>query len=487
MNDPVFSSRIKRVAPVGLVTLITFFALLAFQWAKHVVMPDMTIWESHAITAVFACLVAALGTQLALRAREKVNRQVAQEIAERQRAEAALRHTEIESHSLIERRRHVAEGLHDILAVLNSNHSLDEILDYIVAQANRLLDAEAVALFRLKSEEKQLMIQSARGLNAAYVSQANVPLGQGVVGKSALIGQPVTLADVTCISPDNELLLDREQATALEHLALCYRAVMSVPLMIKGEVYGAIALYYCEPRQFSPEEISLAVAFSHQAALAIANARLRVQAERTAVLAERNRLARDLHDTVSQSLLALSLMAEVLPAVWQKDRAEGQQTLKELHRLAQSAQVEMRTLLLELRLPALTEACLGDLLRKLAEIIIAWTRLPIEVVVQGQGVLPPEVQVALYRIAQETLNNAAKHAAATHVTVNLHYFPAEGAEAGVELRLCDDGCGFDMAQVSLDQLGLGIMRERAETIGASFQIESQPGQGTQVVVQWRDR
>ncbi|HSD84678.1 MAG TPA: GAF domain-containing sensor histidine kinase, partial [Anaerolineae bacterium] len=476
---------IKRVAPLGLATLITFFALLVFQWAKHLILPDMTIWESHTITAVFACLVAALGTYLALRTREKFGQRVAQEIAERKRAEATLRHTETESRSLIERRHQIAEGLHDILAVLNSNHSLDEILDYIVAQASRLLDADAVALFRLRPGEKLLVIQSARGLNADYVSQAKVPLGQGVVGKAALTGQPVMLSDITCIPPD-EVFLDQERAALLERLALCYRAVLSVPLLVKGEAYGAITLYYCEPHAFSPEEVSLAVTFSHQAALAVANARLRVQAERNAALAERNRLARDLHDTVSQSLLSLSLMAEVLPALWQKDRAEGQQALRELHRLAQSAQVEMRTLLWELRLPALTETCLGDLLRKLAEITTAWTHVPIEVIVEGQGGLPPEVQVALYRIAQETLNNAAKHAAATQVTLKLHYPPAEGIESGVDLQICDDGCGFDVTQVPLDRLGLGIMRERAETVGAQLRIESRSGHGTQVVARWRD-
>jgi signal transduction histidine kinase len=146
----------------------------------------------------------------------------------------------------------------------------------------------------------------------------------------------------------------------------------------------------------------------------------------------------------------------------------------------------MRALLLELRPAALTEAWLGDLLRQLAEAVTGRARLPVAVTVDGRdgrdGLhhLPPDVQIALYRIAQEALNNTAKHAGATRAEVRLRFTPEQ-----VELHIGDDGCGFDPATVPAGHLGVGIMRERAGTIGAALQIDSRTGRGTQVLVTWR--
>jgi two-component system nitrate/nitrite sensor histidine kinase NarX len=396
----------------------------------------------------------------------------------------------------IERRRQVAEGLRDILAVLNSNRPLNEILDYILVQASQSLGAEAVAIYRLESEGELLSIQAARGLDPGYVADANIPVGQSVTGQAVLKRQPVTLSDVAAVSPEDDLSLDRQRRDLLERLGSHYRALLAAPLK-NGEVYGAITLYYHEPRTFADEEIRLAVAFSDQVALAIQNAQLRTQVEQAAVAAERSRLARDLHDSVTQTLFSASLTAEVLPIVWERHREEGQQALEELRQLTRGALAEMRTLLLELRPAALMETRLDDLLRQLAEAVIGRARVPVTVKVQGQGALPPDVHVALYRIAQEALNNVAKHAGASQATVRLCYAappssppsipPREGEEGGrVELCISDDGRGFDMHQVAPDHLGLGIMRERAETINATLSIESQCGHGTQVVVTWTD-
>ena len=388
----------------------------------------------------------------------------------------------------IERRRQVAEGLRDILAVLNSNRSLNEILDYILGQACRLLGAEAVAVYRLESEGELLNIQAARGLDPGYVADANIPVGQSVTGQAVLKRQPVTLSDVAAVSPDDDLSLDRQRRALLERLGSHYRALLAVPLK-NGKVYGAITLYYHKPRAFADEEIRLAVAFSDQVALAIQNAQLRAQVEQTAVAAERSRLARELHDSVTQILFSASLMAEVLPVVWERDQVEGQQALDEIRELTRGALAEMRTLLMELRPAALTKAKLDDLLRQLAEGVIGRARVPVTLKVEGQGALPPDVHVALYRIAQETLNNVAKHAEASQATVGLYYAPPPAGETEggrVELRISDDGRGFDVDQVSSDHLGLGIMRERAEGIGATLTIKSQPGHGAQVVVTWTD-
>jgi signal transduction histidine kinase len=202
-------------------------------------------------------------------------------------------------------------------------------------------------------------------------------------------------------------------------------------------------------------------------------------------------LARDLHDAVTQTLFSASLIAEVLPRIWERHPEEGRRRLDELRELTRGALAEMRTLLLELRPSALVDAALGDLLRQLAESITGRARVPVSVEVEGECALPPEVKVALYRIAQEALNNVAKHAGASQALVSLRYFPLDvGGERGgagvVELRVSDDGRGFNLESVPPESLGLGIMRERAEAIGAALNIDSEVGHGTQVVVAWKD-
>jgi PAS domain S-box-containing protein len=203
------------------------------------------------------------------------------------------------------------------------------------------------------------------------------------------------------------------------------------------------------------------------------------QLEQAATTAERERLARELHDAVTQVLFSASLIADTLPRVWERHPEEGQCGLEELRRLTHGALAEMRTLLLELRPGALSEQKLGVLLRQLTDGMMARTRMPVTTTVAGDNSLPTEVRIALYRIAQEALNNIAKHARASQATVSLDNEPD-----CVTLRISDDGRGFDPSSVQAHQLGMKIMHERAQAIGASFKATSQPGQGTEIVVMW---
>jgi two-component system nitrate/nitrite sensor histidine kinase NarX len=141
----------------------------------------------------------------------------------------------------------------------------------------------------------------------------------------------------------------------------------------------------------------------------------------------------------------------------------------------------MRTLLLELRPRALVDAELGDLLQQLTEAFASRTPVKVSLTVEGQRSLPPGVQIALYRMSQEALNNVTKHARATRVTVSLRHQPEE-----VELRIRDDGRGFDPDCVQPGRLGLNILQERAEAIGATLQVTSRADQGTEIAVIWSD-
>lgn len=203
------------------------------------------------------------------------------------------------------------------------------------------------------------------------------------------------------------------------------------------------------------------------------------QAVEDAIAAERNRLARELHDAVTQTLFAASLIAEVLPDLWEMDETEAHRSTEELRQLTRGALAEMRTLLFELRPAALNQARLSDLLRQLSEAVMGRKCLPIRLDVTGDCEIPCDVKVEIYRIAQESLNNVVKYARATRVEIKLCL-----EEGRVNMEIRDNGVGFDPASVKPASLGLRIMRERAEAIHARLQVLSQPGSGTTVRLEW---
>ena len=394
---------------------------------------------------------------------------------------AQLYQEEQERRREAERRRQVAEGLRDILAILNSNRPLAETLDRIVQQAVRLMGSDAGVIYHLEKDHGNLTVEAGFGLPEAFLELESIPVYEGGAVQAMLSRKPYVVSNIPKSlaagpAPNREGAI----ATWLSVLNDNYKAFLGTPLVIRDEVYGSLGLYYTETQEFEDEEINLAVAFTDQAALAIENARLRTQAERSAVAAERSRLARDLHDAVTQTLFSASLIAEVLPRLWEHNEAEGQKRLEELRQLTRGALAEMRTLLLELRPAALVEADLSELFRHLADAFTSRARVPVEFSIEGSYDLPADVKVALYRIAQEALNNIAKHAHATHAEMRILCQPGQ-----VALYVEDDGRGFDPGSTSPESLGMGIMRERADNIDAELSIESEAGEGTAITVVWK--
>jgi signal transduction histidine kinase len=396
-----------------------------------------------------------------------------------------------------EHRRDVAEGLRGILAVLNSDKPLDAILDYITLYAGRLLEADAVAIYRLQPETNLLDIQSSHGLSDEYLAQSTIPLGQGATGQAVLQGTPVAITDVANAMDVLTQPLSPKILNLLQTMSKYFRSELSVPLIIKQEVVGTLNLYYANPRVFEREEIDLAVSFCDQTALAIENARLRERAQEDAIAAERNRIARELHDSVTQTIFSASLIAEVLPTIWLLDPVEAQNGLDDLRKLARGALAEMRTLLLELRPIGLGEVGLEDLLKQLGAGVSGRIRAEVNVYVQGEAILPTDVKLAFYRIAQETLNNIAKHSGADRVDIEIKSVPPLSSrkrkKAGpsqaifsqsVHMSIRDNGRGFDPTSVIGEHLGLGIMRERASNTHATLSIKSKPGAGTEVSLHW---
>jgi two-component system nitrate/nitrite sensor histidine kinase NarX len=210
------------------------------------------------------------------------------------------------------------------------------------------------------------------------------------------------------------------------------------------------------------------------------NARLYEQAEQAAITAERHRLARELHDAVTQTLFSANLIADVLPRIWKRDPEEGMQNLEELRQLTRGALAEMRTLLLEMRPESLDRSDLKSLLNQLSDAFVGRVRIPLDLQFDGECELTHEVKIVFYRVAQEALNNIAKHSGARQVELQLRCQPGH-----VNLCIQDDGLGFEPSLLPPGHMGVAIMRERAGSIGATLMIESQVGQGTTVELDWR--
>ena len=211
----------------------------------------------------------------------------------------------------------------------------------------------------------------------------------------------------------------------------------------------------------------------------LAERALQEQAKAAAIAAERARIAGELHDSVTQTLYTTSLIADALPKVWHTHPEEALESLQELGKLTKGALAEMRALLLELRPGEFAERDLSTLLRQLTDAMAGRTEIPIATTIIGNCQLPIEVRVAFYRIAQEALNNISKHARASRAAVSLNF---QGDHT--ILKVSDNGRGFDPQFSQPDELGLAIMRERSQAIGAEFAINSSREKGTEIVVSW---
>ncbi len=266
--------------------------------------------------------------------------------------------------------------------------------------------------------------------------------------------------------------------------------IVLVPLNLRESVVGFLGMeVYDEERTITPEETTLLSIFSFDVAKLIEDSHLFEQTKALITSEERNRLARDLHDSVTQMLFSASLLAEVLPKIWARDPDKGFQSLDKLRRQTRGALAEMRTMLLELRPSAVIITPLGELLGQLTEAITSRSGLPFQLYLEQIPSLPEDVHTSFYRIAQEALNNVVKHAQANLVSVSLSATPltpnsSGGARHEVKLEIKDDGVGFSSMKDPSGQLGIGIMHERAAAIQASLSLESKPGYGTQVTVTW---
>jgi signal transduction histidine kinase len=341
------------------------------------------------------------------------------------------------------------------------------------------------------------MVDAARELAGARYAALGIPDGEG--GFDEFITSGISDTEIEAIGPLprthgllGAMLEDRRpfRSANIQDDPRFYgwpynhpdmKSFLGVPIVSKGEIIGAF--YLTEKLgggEFSETDQHFIEMLAAHAAIAIENARLFERDRELSVIEERNRLARELHDSVTQTLFSVVLTAEAASTLVERDAAGAKAQLERLQSLSRDALQEMRSLIFELRSADLASDGLVATLRKHCEILSRVRKIEIDVSVEHERGLPADMEQELFRIAQEAVNNALKHAGARRIDVRLLMAPPL-----VTLTVRDDGRGFDPAapHIQSKRLGLTSMRERAEALGAKLSVESSPGSGATVRVE----
>jgi len=380
---------------------------------------------------------------------------------------------------LLEQRVHERTGeLTSLLAFsqqASATLEAEPLMQLVVDEVARLVDCTGVSVLMLEGDNLR-MAASLDPQPSTTAEQMSLAVNEPDI--SALLRNtvsPIVLSDLRAQDEQSEAVR-RVGGPLLEEVSL--RSIMWVPLVVKQTVIGGIGVAHDEAGKYSEREARLVQTIANQAAIVLENARLYEQAHELAVLHERQRLARELHDSVTQSLYSLALMAEAarrLVSVKNVERGTGY--LIRIGETAQQVLKEMRLLVYELRPLMLARDGLASALKQRLETVESRAGIETKLTVEGVDYLPEQVETELYRIAQEALNNSLKHASASSVAVQICT-----SETGVTLTVRDNGLGFSAEEVA-DKGGLGLasMQERTQRLGGQLEIISEPGQGVAII------
>ena len=341
----------------------------------------------------------------------------------------------------------------------------------------------------------QKLVHAARELAGARYAAIGVPDGEGAFAQFITSGMSEKLIEAMGPLPRTHGLLGamleapEPYRTADIHADPRFkgwwpdqhpdmRSFLGVPIVSRSGIVGAF--YLTQKRgggEFGEEDQQLIEMLAAHAAVAIENARLYERARELSIVEERNRLARDLHDSVAQKLFGVVLTAEAASTLLTQDVAQARAQLDRLQELVGEALEELRSLVFELRPPALETEGLATTLRKHVDVLRRVHRREIELRIAGTPQLSPRADAEVFRIAQEALQNALRHARAERIELSL-----EARDGSLALSVADDGDGFNRDDPSLrsHRLGLTSMEERARELGGTLEIESHPGEGTTV-------
>ncbi|MGC9467676.1 MAG: PAS domain S-box protein [Anaerolineae bacterium] len=358
----------------------------------------------------------------------------------------------------------------DVASTLQLEPLLAKILDLLL----EVVSYDAAAIFALEGED-HLILLDYRGPRPRSGLPRRWELSQVEHIRMVLDHrQPLAIPDVHAKTPRAEAW-QQSWGSSMDALAENTASWLGVPLMVRDRLIGTLTLEHREVGHFTPLHAKLALAFANQAAVALENARLYEESQRLGMLEERHRIARELHDSVSQALYGITLGARTAGAVVTRDPDKALESIEYILNLAEAGLADMRALLLELRPYALQREGLVVALNKQIEALRRRYDLEISTSFGKEPETPAPVKEALYRVAHEALSNTVKHANAHEVQLSL------ADQAGtLILSVWDDGDGFDADRVYPGHYGLQSMRERIERLGGTLTITSAHGAGTLV-------
>lgn len=381
-----------------------------------------------------------------------------------------------EAHQLLEER--VKERTRELQTLLDVSRNVASTLDFpsllslLLDQMQEVVDFDRLAVYLVR-EEGRLELQQYHG------QQQGKPQRSALPSDFMDLREPLIIDDAHSHGPALQQWR-RLAGERPEHGASTPGPAMLVPLLLKERLLGVLVFEHRVPHTYTARHGELAIAMANHVAVAIENARLYEQAHSLAALQERQKLARELHDSVSQALYGISLGVHTALGLLGQDEAGPEpaalrQPLDYSLSLARAAQAEMRALIFELRPESLEVEGLLPALVRMAEALQARHDLQIQTSFEAEPDLSVAHKEVLYRVAQEALNNVVKHARANRATVALAVVKGD-----VVLEITDDGVGFDPQGDYPGHLGLQSMRERMEEAGGALQVESNPGKGAVV-------
>lgn len=373
-------------------------------------------------------------------------------------------------HATLERRHRVAEGMRDVMAALNSDQPLTQVLVMIMAQSRELLGTYACAMAEFDNESGTLCVQALSGVPDRIEDPAMTAWLRQLVQQAIDQNQPVIVTLPGGYSDQ------KSRAAAQEQTAL----VVAPVVVAAARFRGSLVLYYPNRRLVTPAEAELGTMFAAQVALAIENAQLKAAAQEMATITERNRVARELHDSVTQSLYGIILNADAtLMALTAGNVDRAERRLHQLKDIAREAMTELRLLVYELRPSILEEQGLAAALLERLEAVEMRSGIDVTLDIEGNQALPLNVQNELFWVVLEGLNNIVKHARARHVQLRM-----VEQDNCCRLTLTDDGSGFDVNTARrYGGYGLKTIGERLAQFGGGLTIHSQPGAGTTLVIE----
>jgi len=368
----------------------------------------------------------------------------------------------------VKRRNEHLTVLNQVARIAVSTLDLERMLAAVTVQIQQGFGYGHVELYLADDETHTLMLAAQAGTFRPNEIGYRIPVVRGLLGRAYRTGATVRVDDVLA---DADYVAETPRET---------RSQLCVPVVASSRVLAVLNLESRQLGAFTSEGVAVLETAADVLASAIENARLYQRAQEAAVLEERSRLARDLHDSISQQLFSMTLTAQAARVQLDKNPARTASQLERLQETAAASLAEMRALIFQLRPPALSEQGLVGALQQHVTALSRREGLTMNFEINGEERFARGAEQAIYRIAQEALNNVVKHAGACHVAITLDLEPEQ-----VRLVVHDDGTGFDLDLLELSfgrHLGLTSMRERAAELGGQFELVSQPGQGTEIVV-----